>query len=250
MQYGIGHLSVAPLRIAPDNSSEMITQVLYGDHFKVKEERKFWSRIQLIADGCEGWLDNRQLTKINEETFLAVDAVTKPTLSQDLLSYIATKDDMLCPIVLGSRLDVAPLLNHKYEEEEELPVQNRSNLVNTAFLYLNAPFLWGGKTPIGIDSAGLTQMVYKLNGVKLLRTTQEQARQGDALSFIEESEPGDLAFFDNSEGIIDHVGIILKDNYIIHAYGKVRIDRIDHTGIFNTEENRYSHQLRVIKKIL
>ena len=93
-------------------------------------------------------------------------------------------------------------------------------------------------------------MVYKVNGHALSRTPSQQATQGEALSFIEESEPGDLAFFDNSEGEIDHVGIILEDNYIIHAFGKVRIDRIDHTGIFNTETGSYSHQLRVIKKII
>ena len=93
-------------------------------------------------------------------------------------------------------------------------------------------------------------MVYKLKGYKLLRETVQQATQGEALSFIEESEPGDLAFFDNSEGEIIHVGIIMKDNYIIHAHGKVKIDRLDHTGIYNAETKTYTHKLRVIKKIV
>ena len=93
-------------------------------------------------------------------------------------------------------------------------------------------------------------MVYKLNGYKLLRDASQQSAQGEALSFIEESEPGDLAFFDNSEGIIVHVGIIMKDNHIVHAHGKVRVDGLDHTGIFNYETRTYSHQLRVIKRII
>jgi len=93
-------------------------------------------------------------------------------------------------------------------------------------------------------------MVYMLNGYSLLRNSAQQATQGEALSFIEESEPGDLAFFDNAEGIITHVGLMMEDNYIIHVHGKVRIDRIDHSGIFNTELNRHTHQLRVIKKII
>jgi cell wall-associated NlpC family hydrolase len=93
-------------------------------------------------------------------------------------------------------------------------------------------------------------MVYKLNGYKLLRDASQQATQGEALSFIEECEPGDLAFFDNDEGKIVHVGLIMNDNYIIHAHGKVRIDRIDHTGIFNVDTKCYSHKLRVIKKII
>jgi cell wall-associated NlpC family hydrolase len=93
-------------------------------------------------------------------------------------------------------------------------------------------------------------MVYKLCGYKLLRDASQQATQGEVLSFIEESEPGDLAFFDNSEGIITHVGIIMKDNYIIHAHGKVRIDMIDHSGIFNLDSQKHTHKLRVIKKII
>jgi cell wall-associated NlpC family hydrolase len=93
-------------------------------------------------------------------------------------------------------------------------------------------------------------MVYKLNGYKLFRDASQQALQGEALSFIEESEPGDLAFFDNDEGHIIHVGIIMENNYIIHASGKVRIDRIDHLGIYNPELNKHTHKLRVIKKII
>ena len=126
----------------------------------------------------------------------------------------------------------------------------KKHLVETALLYLNAPYLWGGKTPFGIDCSGFTQMVYKLNGHRLKRDASQQATQGEALSFIEESEPGDLAFFDNAEGAITHVGIIMKDHYIIHAHGKVRIDRIDHTGIFNYEKRTHTHKLRVIKRIV
>ena len=93
-------------------------------------------------------------------------------------------------------------------------------------------------------------MVYKLNGYKLPRDAAQQSKQGEALSFIEESEPGDLAFFDDEEGNIVHVGIIMMDNYIIHAHGKVRIDRLDHTGIFNVDSKTHTHKLRVIKKIV
>ena len=123
-------------------------------------------------------------------------------------------------------------------------------MAQTAFMYLNAPYLWGGKSPFGIDCSGFTQMVYKLNGYSLLRDASQQATQGVPLSFIEESEAGDLAFFDNEEGKIIHVGLIMDDNYIIHASGKVRIDRLDHLGIYNAELNKHTHKLRVIKKII
>ena len=141
-------------------------------------------------------------------------------------------------------------MKHTFEGKTISKKLPKKQLIDTAILYLNSPYLWGGKTPFGIDCSGFTQMVYKLNGYKLLRDASQQATQGEALSFIEESEPGDLAFFDNAEGVITHVGIIMEDNYIIHAHGKVRIDRIDHTGIFNSEARMHTHKLRVIKRII
>ena len=150
---------------------------------------------------------------------------------------------------MGSTINSSGLLGHNFEGSSIIGSQNKTKLVETALLYLNAPYQKGGKTPFGIDSSGFVQMVYKINGFELKRSAEEQSRQGIALSFIEESEPGDLAFFDTKEGLINHVGIILKDNYIIHVNGCVQIDRIDHTGIFNPEKKVYTHQLRVIKKI-
>jgi cell wall-associated NlpC family hydrolase len=141
-------------------------------------------------------------------------------------------------------------LNHDFEGSSVQENFAKDNLIDTAILYLNTPYLWGGKTPFGIDCSGFTQMVYKINGYPLKRDASQQVEQGEALSFIEESEPGDLAFFDNPEGDITHVGIIMKDNYIIHAHGKVRIDRLDHTGIFNIQTNLHTHKLRVIKRII
>ena len=125
----------------------------------------------------------------------------------------------------------------------------KSEIVHKAFLFLNTPYLWGGKTPFGIDCSGFTQLVYKLCGHTLLRDAKDQATQGEVLSFIEESEPGDLAFFDNEEGVITHVGIIMQDYFIIHASGKVRIDVLDHSGIYNTDTKKHTHKLRVIKRI-
>ena len=110
--------------------------------------------------------------------------------------------------------------------------------------------MWGGKSPLGIDCSGFTQMVYRINGYSLFRDASQQAEQGQTLSFIEESKPGDLAFFDNEEGAIIHVGILLENHRIIHAHGKVRIDAIDQTGIYNKELQTHSHKLRMIKSIL
>jgi len=249
MQYGICNLSLVPLRDDPADTSELVSQVIYGDFFKVLEQRKQWSKIRLAFDKYEGWVDNKQYFEISEDQYNSLNKET-PKLSTDLVEFIEDDNNQLFPITIGSSLNGLSLLNHKYDGGSISKKNKKSNIIQTAFTFLNSPYLWGGKTPFGIDCSGFTQMVYKLNGYKLLRDASQQATQGEALSFIEESEPGDLAFFDNSEGEIIHVGIIMKDNYIIHAHGKVRIDRLDHSGIYNVDKNTHTHKLRVIKKVI
>jgi len=249
MQYGICHLSIVSLRFEPSDKSELVSQVLYGEVFKVIEQRKKWSKIRLAFDKYEGWIDNKQFLIIEKENYENL-STEKLILSTDLVEFIEDTSTQLYPIPIGSTLNGLSLLNHTYDGITSSEQKHKSELIKTAFIYLNAPYLWGGKTPFGIDCSGFTQMVYKLNGYKLRRDASMQAAQGEALSFIEESEPGDLAFFDNADGDIIHVGIIMEDNYIIHAHGKVRIDRLDHSGIYNTEKNEHTHKLRVIKKII
>ncbi len=249
MLYAICNLSIVPLRAEASDRSELVSQVLYGEIFKVLEKRKSWSRIRLAYDKYEGYIDNKQYFEISEEDYFNIKAQNH-LLSKDLVEFVQDQDEKLHTIPMGASLNALDLLGHSFTGEVLSSQLKKSNLITTAFMYLNSPYLWGGKTPFGIDCSGLTQMVYKLNGYKIKRDASEQAAQGQALSFIEESEPGDLAFFDNSEGSIVHVGIIMENNYIIHAHGKVRIDRLDHSGIYNAEKNEHTHKLRVIKKIV
>lgn len=249
MQYGICHLSIVPLRVIASDASEMVSQLLYGEHFKILEERANWSRIRVAFDNQEAWICNKQYLKIVEDAYFNLEH-SNPILSADLIDYITDQNGHLMPAVLGSVLNSVKAFEHSFDGSVVSSTHPKNSLIETALLYLNSPYTWGGKSPFGIDCSGLTQMVYKLNGYKLKRAAAEQAKQGEALSFIEESEPGDLAFFDDKEGKINHVGLIMNDNYIIHVDGKVRIDRIDHSGIFNAELRKHTHQLRVIKKII
>ena len=252
--FAICNLAIIPLRAEPSDRSEIVSQVLFGEHFEILETQKQWSKIKLQYDAYEGWVDIKQYQIITDKNFkdLSKDAII---LNSDLVEYVSYPSNVLLPIPLGASLS---FLNHseinienfEFEGMRTSGVKPKSDLISTAYMYLNAPYLWGGKTPFGIDCSGLTQMVYKLNGYNLLRDASQQSAQGDALSFIEESEAGDLAFFDNEEGKIIHVGIIMDNNYIIHASGKVRIDRLDHLGVYNAELNRHTHRLRVIKKII
>jgi cell wall-associated NlpC family hydrolase len=252
--FGICNLAIIPIRAEASDRSEQVSQLLFGEHFKVIELTAKWAQVELAYDGYIGWIDVKQFQPISEENYTFLNKTTS-LLNADLIEYITTPNNQLMPISLGASLSFLEnttinTSNYSFDGTKVSGIKPKSELLKTAFLYLNAPYLWGGKTPFGIDCSGFTQMVYKLNGVHLLRDASQQATQGVPLSFIEESEPGDLAFFDNEEGKIIHVGIMMENNYIIHASGKVRIDRLDHLGIYNAETNRHTHKLRVIKKVI
>ncbi|MDO9595454.1 MAG: C40 family peptidase [Lutibacter sp.] len=256
MPYGICNLSIVPLRIEPNDRSEMVSQVLFGEHFMVLETHQKWSKIRLAFDNYEGWIDTNQYIPLFEENYIEIEE-SKNALAGELIDFVTDENDNFLTIAIGATLPFyndknfkLGNINYRYEGKVFKEKLLKESLIEMAASFLNAPYLWGGKTPFGIDCSGFTQMVYKLCGYKLLRDAGQQATQGEALSFIEESEPGDLAFFDNEEGVIVHVGIIMNDNYIIHAHGKIRIDRIDHSGIFNVDTQRHTHKLRVIKKII
>ena len=247
MTLGICNLSIVPVRIVDSDKSEMINQLIYGDIIEILEEKEKWVKIKSLYDDYIGWIDKKQYVKIEDNIKLDLN---KPVYSIDLVEFIENNNNELITIPIGSDISNISLMNHKFDGKTISGKNNRNSIVNTALSFLNSPYLWGGKTPFGIDCSGFTQMVYKINGYKLCRDAKDQANQGETLSFIEESEAGDLAFFNNDQGDIIHVGIILQNNHIIHASGKVRIDRIDHSGIYNNDLNKHTHSLRYIKKII
>ena len=253
MKFGISNLSIIPQRSEANDIAEMTNQVLFGEHFKVLEIRKKWSKIRLSHDSYEGWICNKQWQEISEEDYKQLDKDVA-TISTDILDIITKEYQQ--PIVIGSVLPFYKsghaLINEEMYKFDGLSTQgyvDKNKLRQNALIFLNAPYLWGGRSPLGIDCSGLTQIVYRLQGIDLPRDAYQQAKVGTTLSFIEESEVGDLAFFDDKEGKVIHVGIILEDNHIIHASGKVRIDRIDQQGIFNAEIGKHTHKLRLIKSI-
>jgi len=247
MTLGICNLSIVPVRIVDSDKSEMINQLIYGDIIEILEEKEKWVKIKSVFDDYIGWIDIKQYFKIDDNIKLDLN---NPVYSVNLVEFIENNNNELVTIPIGSDISNISLMNHKFDGKTISGKNNRNSIVNTALSFLNSPYLWGGKTPFGIDCSGFTQMVYKINGYKLSRDAKDQANQGKTLSFIEESEAGDLAFFNNDVGDIIHVGIILQNNHIIHASGKVRIDRIDHSGIYNNDLNKHTHSLRYIKKII
>lgn len=253
MKYLVCQVSVAPLRAESSDRSEMVNQSLFGEKAEVLETKDNWLKIKTDFDQYIGWADKKQWLEISEEEYFRLQNETYATESFNL----ATENNYPLILPLGS-----PLPNLKegeiklgtkqfnYFGEYQSSFLSKSDIQEQALMYLNTPYLWGGRSIFGIDCSGFVQQVYKMLGIKLPRDAYQQAELGEALSFIEEAEAGDLAFFDNSEGKIIHVGIILEENKIIHAHGKIRIDPIDITGIFNSDTQSYSHKLRIMKRIL
>lgn len=257
--YGIAALSLIPCRAEPADTSEMVTQLLFGDHYEVIEPGEKWTRIKIAFDQYECYIDTKQYQEISKNEYESLEQIKFPALSTDIAAVLQSGDNKLEPILLGSHLpDIKDktfiLAGTQYTFESSVlslsKVGNRDSIVENAYMYMEAPYLWGGKSPFGIDCSGFVQMVFKLSGYKMPRDAWQQAEVGDTLSFVEEAEPGDLAFFDNDEGKIIHVGIMLGGARIIHASGKVRVDKLDHHGIFNEEKGTYSHNLRLIKRSL
>ncbi|KMQ59335.1 hydrolase Nlp/P60 [Chryseobacterium angstadtii] len=238
MNKGICNVTVAPVRAEGSDKSEIVTEILFGESADILEVNKNWTRIKMHYDGYEGWMDTKQLKPVTEEE-LTKRKVT--VVTEDFSSVLMNDGKTL--LSMGSEVEfpvVASRRSHDLRESISLAAKE----------FLNVPYLWGGKSFFAVDCSGFTQLIYKIHDIKLPRDTYQQAEVGEPLTFVEESRPGDLAFFENPEGKIIHVGIMLDNQRIIHASGKVRIDILDSTGIFNKEMNKHTHKLRVIKNLL
>lgn len=259
MRYGMCNLSVVAVRADASHKSEMVTQLLFGELFEIIEMNEDWISVKLIDDGYEGWIDAKQYLPLYNETFEKLNG-NAPNVTLDIVQVITEeKRDIIIPIVLGSTLPFV-INNSFYIENDKYSFDGNIRtfrdevtndiIIENALMYLDAPYLWGGRSPFGIDCSGFVQMAFKLSGIKLLRDANQQAAQGETVNFMNEATPGCLAFFDDEEGNITHVGIIMENNQIIHASGRVRIDSLDHEGIYNNQLKKYTHKLRLLKKII
>lgn len=256
--YGICPLSVVPIRSTPSDKSEMISQLLFGELFEVLETKgRKWLKIRGHSDNCVGWLPQHQTKPVTPTEFQQYQQHF--AFSLDLVQAVMA-DDHFLPITLGARLPLFDGIRFHLGEKvftfsgqavfpEHLEA-DADLVIKIARRYLNAPYLWGGRSPFGIDSPGLVQVVFQMAGFSLPREAEGQVMEGQSIDFMEQARPGDLAFCEDRFGRIAHVGILLPGGGVIHADGKVRIDKIDHYGIFQEEERRYTHRLRVIKRIL
>jgi len=254
MNYTVCCVPVSPMRAEPSHKSEMVSQQLFGEKSMIQETGAGnWVRIKLKYDGYEGWCQLSHLSEIEEDQYTHTDK----ELTAGWINEIDYNGHPMY-VPLGSSLSAfrngkvfwrRNIVHFKGEVWNPDEINFDKKLVKQiAFKFLNTSYLWGGKSVFGIDCSGFTQMVYKFLNMSLLRDAWQQAQQGTVVNFLQEASCGDLAFFDNEEGRIVHVGILLSEHEIIHASGKVRIDKIDTQGILNLETKQRTHQLRIIKR--
>jgi gamma-D-glutamyl-L-lysine dipeptidyl-peptidase len=245
IMYAICKVAAAPVRKEPNHRSEMVNQLLFGETMQLLEQKDEWWHIRSSYDDYEGWLTKHLFTEVENVEDINTNYITAGLNNkmqlEERLFYIP-----LGSFLPGFNVENKHLWNNNYvynDSYSDISIQNHSAIRSKAEEWLEVPYLWGGKTFMGVDCSGFVQTIFKVAGVKLKRDAWQQAKQGKEVLSIEDSKENDLAFFANEAGRVTHVGILLNNNQIIHASGKVRIDKIDAEGIINSETNERTHRL-------
>lgn len=267
---GISLHSIIPVRAEAREGAEQNTQMLFGELAEIVESPKSkvksrWRYVRLESDGQEGWVDAKMLAPMTDEEYSAyqIAYAHSAMVAFPMALAMSENNGQTIPLTAGTRL-----ANYKDGQFEVLGVRfridpsmvitaplemNEQNLLRAVRFFLNIPYLWGGKNAFGMDCSGFTQVVLSLFGKQLLRNASQQATQGKPVS-LAEAKAGDLAFFDHvglNDGAaapekITHVGIVIDPTRIIHCSGRVKVEKLDETGIYNIEQGGYSHHLASI----
>lgn len=247
MKIAAVNLSIVPLRAEAAHRSEMVSQVLFGETFEILEEGIDFVKVRLLDTNYEGWIQRNQFAEVEQ-----YDANISTIVGMQ--GAVAQSEKYRVNLLHGTKIieNQVQIGNQVFEISGELRKVTLDDfdleMKNLIDFYLNSPYLWGGRSNNGIDCSGFSQVIYRHFGQALPRDAWQQAELGEVVDFLTEVKKGDLAFFDNEAGRITHVGVMLDSETIIHAAGRVRIDKIDNEGIFNAELNKYTHRLRIVKR--
>ncbi|WP_235299417.1 C40 family peptidase [Portibacter marinus] len=255
--YAICTVAVASLRSKPSHAEEQVSQLLFGEQAHILDRKgKQWLKVSTEWGGYIGWVPALQLYRIDKKDF--EKNLEGQAMALELVQGALGRNHSV-PICIGSTLNRFDGMSFRMPDGKmtysgqallrDAVEMNNERLVKLGMKYIHAPYQWGGRSPFGIDGSGLIQMIYKLAGIRIPRDASGQIRAGEIVDFPSDAMPGDLAFFENAKGQIVHVGLITEESQILHAFGKVRLDYFDHHGIYNSELGKYTHKLRIIKRI-
>lgn len=193
------------MRREKSERSEMVSQLLFGEVYEVLEEEDKWLNIRLLHDCCCGWIDRKTYKEVSEE-FAEKYRASDQLIMSEVFNLVVKKGDWENKMVVaGSVLPFYDAYTKKLmigDEEyvvkgflREVGIESlRELLIQYALMFYNAPYRWGGRTPNGVDGAGLVQMAYRLAGITIPRYIEQQSRRGTSFVFSGRSATGGSCF--------------------------------------------------------
>jgi len=263
MNFGIASIAKIPVRAKPAHQSEMCNEILFGESYTIVDEEGDWLMVQSGWDAYEGWISRGSNTPISQKDFKDLSSSIKVYCTAPVQSACISSAKASLYLSMGSRLpffntrnrqfrinDIIYTLSQDATYSGAISKNVRAAVIETAGQLLNTPYLWGGKSSFGTDCSGFVQTILRIHGINLPRDSSDQSGHGTVVQLTDSHQSGDLAFFHNVEGKITHVGFVASQGLILHASGRVRLDRLDQKGIFNADIDKYTHQLSLIKDLI
>lgn len=269
MKYAICLQPYIPMRFEASESSEMVSQLLFGDTFRIFEEQPRWYKVMRDCDDYEGWIDWKTACVISEaeynnyleqmprslllrQPYNVVTRTTEGVSGSAHLSWgsrIYNMDETGITFRMqGQRFDVP---NMSYINPVDATSMSRKAcakyLIQQAQMLLNVPYLWGGCSSFGIDCSGFTQTLYRFINISLPRDASQQFLVGEEVRF-DERQPGDLAFFGHGGDKVCHVGLVGDGDRILHCSASLHYDELRPEGIWCEARQELTHNLIKIKR--